>query len=385
MVAVFVLGVGIGTWVVAPPSQTGVYQPELRPITAEVAAGELVDEVTGVGTVELGLNVPVTVAAPGGMRALVTATAPEVGGSAAWCAPVVGVAGRPVFLLKGAVPLHRSLRLGDVGDDVRRVQEALTACGHSLAGDRAGTLGAGTANAVGKMYSQAGYPEARLVTDHLGFAEPTSDDSSGGVTKPALYRAEPIGDEGGEAQLAAVILPLGEVVMVPAEARVMTALPLGADATAQSAVTLGVGAPTLLMDLTASEAAALREGQDLEVSSGDWSATVTMPTLGEPITREGAPRYLVQVPLPDGVPVGVIGLEAAYRQAGTDGGVFDKVVPAAAVYTQTDGRAHVIVLEDDQERRVRVDVLADSGGYCAVEGEGLSVGDKVVLGVESDR
>jgi hypothetical protein len=72
---------------------------------------------------------------------------------------VVEVAGRPLFVLQGDVPLTRDLRPGATGGDVRRLQEALCRLGF-FAGPVSGVFDADTRDAVAALYHSAGYTAA---------------------------------------------------------------------------------------------------------------------------------------------------------------------------------------------------------------------------------
>ncbi|MEN8239110.1 MAG: peptidoglycan-binding protein [Actinomycetota bacterium] len=66
------------------------------------------------------------------------------------------VAGRPVFVLEGDLPLFRTVRLGDEGEDITQLQEALVRLGFDL-GDIDGVYGNATEDAVVAFYESRGY------------------------------------------------------------------------------------------------------------------------------------------------------------------------------------------------------------------------------------
>ncbi|MCU7823721.1 peptidoglycan-binding protein [Kitasatospora sp. DSM 101779] len=68
------------------------------------------------------------------------------------------VSGRPLFVLKGAVPAYRDLKPGASGSDVAQLQAALAELGHLRGGDAEGEYGPGTARAVTDFYRQIGHP-----------------------------------------------------------------------------------------------------------------------------------------------------------------------------------------------------------------------------------
>jgi peptidoglycan hydrolase-like protein with peptidoglycan-binding domain len=68
----------------------------------------------------------------------------------------LAVGGRPVFVLKGAVPAFRDLTLGAVGEDVRQLEEALQRLGFDP-GPVDGVYDAATAAGVTAWYEKAGW------------------------------------------------------------------------------------------------------------------------------------------------------------------------------------------------------------------------------------
>ncbi|MEV6211778.1 peptidoglycan-binding protein [Kitasatospora sp. NPDC051914] len=67
------------------------------------------------------------------------------------------VSGRPLFVLKGAVPAYRDLKPGAEGPDVAQLQAALADLGHGRGSDAEGTFGTGTARAVTDFYRKLGH------------------------------------------------------------------------------------------------------------------------------------------------------------------------------------------------------------------------------------
>lgn len=75
------------------------------------------------------------------------------------------VSGRPVFALKGTLPVYRDLRPGATGDDVAQLQQALRALGHGTGADAKGVFGAGTKAALTARYRAIGYDPLPAVAD----------------------------------------------------------------------------------------------------------------------------------------------------------------------------------------------------------------------------
>ena len=143
--------------------------PEPSVITAEVEKRVLSSTVTTRGTVRYGEPQTVTLAASslaggvaGAGSSLVTRP-PVQGTELAESAVALEVAGRPVLVLQGAVPMYRDLRPGDTGADVRQLEEALARLG-LRPGAVDGVYDAATEGAVDAWYTRAGY-EAQGPTD----------------------------------------------------------------------------------------------------------------------------------------------------------------------------------------------------------------------------
>ncbi|MEO3874402.1 peptidoglycan-binding protein [Nonomuraea sp. B12E4] len=129
-------------------------------VTAAVERRKLVSTVVLSGTLEYGSPLPVSLAGVvGGTSELQRATrAPHVGtlkeGSV-----LMEVNGRPVFALRGTVPMHRAIAPGGKGDDVKQLQRALRRLGYG--GPTSGVFDQATIAAVTRMYRKKGYEAQR--------------------------------------------------------------------------------------------------------------------------------------------------------------------------------------------------------------------------------
>lgn len=161
-----VAGLAAGAWVVgsrirsadqaaaeaAPPARSVVTVPvEERVLSSTVITRG--DVVPAVSTVVSGPS------PAGGAVGTVTGVFVGVGDSVPEGARVVEVAGRPVFVLVGAVPAYRSLRPGMVGADVRQLQEALARTGCAVG--VSGVFDEATKRCVGQLYESQGYQVIR--------------------------------------------------------------------------------------------------------------------------------------------------------------------------------------------------------------------------------
>ncbi|MCF2529514.1 peptidoglycan-binding domain-containing protein [Yinghuangia soli] len=140
--------------------------PPASVVTVPVESRTLANNVVAHGTVAFESPVPVAlsgaVAAPtgpggadGGSPQKVT-RAPAVGASVPEGAVFMEVSGRPVFVLRGSVPMYRTLGPGAKGADVKQLNEALKRIGFDpgTAGD---AFTAGTASALKRWYRARGY------------------------------------------------------------------------------------------------------------------------------------------------------------------------------------------------------------------------------------
>jgi HlyD family secretion protein len=167
----FILPVMIGTTVVLAalsgwlsvrvrsPAQisAAMAEPPAVPITAAVERRPLRATLVLEGSVKA--PPAVEVLAPPSVadgQVIVTRAAPPPGGKVTEGQRLVEVSGRPVFLLRGGVPMYRNLRPGSRGKDVAQLQAALARLGFA-SGDAEGVFGAGTEAAVRGFYHARGY------------------------------------------------------------------------------------------------------------------------------------------------------------------------------------------------------------------------------------
>lgn len=178
--AVLLAGAGVGaSLLIKSPAQAAADARAPSPdiLTSPVENRVLKDSVILRGTVTAGQSVDVTPATAGGEdggRPVVTKLPLRQGQTVAAGQVVMEVSGRPVFALKGSVPVYRDLKPGTEGDDVKQLQEALTSLGHRTGNDRAGHFGAGTKSALSAYYASIGYdplPASSDEADQISAAE----------------------------------------------------------------------------------------------------------------------------------------------------------------------------------------------------------------------
>ena len=132
--------------------------PPASLITVEVALAELAADV--ISRADVGYDEPVSLSLSGALgdreAALVVTSAPERGARLSEGDVAIEIAGRPVFLLAGAVPVYRDLRPRDRGPDVAQLEEALVRLGH-FDGEPDRLWDHATSAAVEAWYEAAGY------------------------------------------------------------------------------------------------------------------------------------------------------------------------------------------------------------------------------------
>lgn len=132
--------------------------PPASNITVEVERTELSADV--ITRADVVYDQPATLSLSGSFaeqpEALVVTQAVDEDAELAEGAMAVEVAGRPVFLLTGDIPMYRDLRPGSTGDDVFQVEEALNRLGYFTSTPDS-TWDEATGAAVAAWYNEAGY------------------------------------------------------------------------------------------------------------------------------------------------------------------------------------------------------------------------------------
>ncbi|WP_405012361.1 peptidoglycan-binding protein [Kitasatospora sp. NBC_01539] len=251
------------------------------------------------------------------------------------------VSGRPLVVLRGAVPAYRDLRPGSSGPDVAQLQAALADLGHGRGTDDEGDYGPGTAAAVTAYYRGLGRqaptagPAARqavdaarqaveadqrqidLLTAQQAAAAPVGPAEGAAVAPPeplAEARARLAEDTAALAEAQALdgpTVPAGEVVFVPALPAVVTTVnaPVGAPV-AGALLSLASGDLVVTGELPPGQAPGIRAGMAVEILSEATGTTVKgrVAEVGTPTTAPPAARV---------IPIG--GAAAAPAAGGTAG------------------------------------------------------------------
>ena len=132
--------------------------PPASLITVEVELAELVADV--IIRADVGYDEPATLGLSGALgnreSVLVVTSAPERGAELTEGSVAIEIAGQPVFVLVGPVPVYRDLRPQDRGPDVEQLEAALVRLGY-FEGDPDQLWDEATGAAVSTWYEQAGY------------------------------------------------------------------------------------------------------------------------------------------------------------------------------------------------------------------------------------
>ncbi len=161
LTAVISLGAGLGLsrFIISPAdAAANAAPPAAGPITVPVELRSLANDVVlrGDAIYEDPADVVVETGDIGG-PAVVTGAVPEVGTNLEAGAVALEVAGRPVIVLPGELPVYRTLRVGVSGPDVLQLKAALAALGLDPGDVTTSSYDSATASAVEALYARVGY------------------------------------------------------------------------------------------------------------------------------------------------------------------------------------------------------------------------------------
>jgi len=176
---VVVAAAGVGWWAgtqIKSPAQLAVEAepPEPSLITVEVARTVISNDVITRGTVRF--DEPVKVNAPSlavSDIASVVTRAPSVGDELEEGSVLFEIAGRPTFALQGELPLFRTVKPDDTGEDIEQLQTALERLGFDP-GKIDGKYSRDTEKAVKEFYESRGYepiPPTEALLDKVAIAK----------------------------------------------------------------------------------------------------------------------------------------------------------------------------------------------------------------------
>lgn len=154
-VASLVIGLLVGRFLISPANASEAPDPGL--VTVPVEFGALSNDVTLRADVGYADAVEVTLDTTDG-GSVVTGAVPELGATLNPLSIALEVEGRPVIVLPGELPAYRTLRIGVSGPDVLQLKQALVSVGIDAGDVASDRFDQATANALGQLYAQAGYP-----------------------------------------------------------------------------------------------------------------------------------------------------------------------------------------------------------------------------------
>ncbi|MEV0915361.1 peptidoglycan-binding domain-containing protein [Streptomyces sp. NPDC049967] len=442
-VAAAVLGAaGVGaSMVIKSPAQAAAEAraPKEDVLTAVVERRVLVSSVITRGQVRAGQTVNVSPQVSGGGEgatgAVITKLPVKAQDVLSSGRLLMEVSGRPVFVLRGKVPVYRDLRPGSEGDDVGQLQKALRDLGHPTAPDADGTFGVGTKTALSSFYASIGYDPLPAQDDDgegVGAAAEAvrsaeraledakdsgpaakGDGGAPGDPRKAVERAEEdlAGARADYAEVQAKsgpMLPAGETVFLESfPARVSAVQGVVGGKVSGTVMTLSSGRLAVRAYVPEYQKGLLRAGQHVEIYSEATGVsaraevtrvadTQTAPDRsdaepgagggeGDGTPAAGPVGYLVQITPDKALDAQLSGQDVRLTIEAASTGRRALVVPITAITAGADGRTVVtVVTGSGDQKRVEVRPGTSGDGYVSVEPvarAALRAGDRVVTGV----
>jgi hypothetical protein len=270
------------------------------------------------------------------------------------------VAGRPLFVFRGSVPVYRDLAPGESGTDVAQLQQGLASAGFGTGSDMLGTYGPGTAAAVAAFYQAIGY-SAVMTT---------------GKTRAGR----------------GAMVPDTEIMFIPRlPAHVVSYSNSVGQEVSGPLMTLSMGEPKISGQINPTYQGLVRRGTQVEISGGlatGNSYRGTVDSISGTVKSQGSISggdYLpAQISPAVGLPVSSIGqdVQITITSARSNGEVL--AVPEAAVFAAASGTTYVTrVTAHGGQVRVPVRIGVTGNGMVQITpvgGAALSAGDRVVTG-----
>ena len=400
----------VGAQVRSPADAAAAHRPPPASlVTVAVEQRTLTATVTAQGSVTYGVPQPialtgsVAVAEGEAVAAPLITKAPTAGRTVREGDVLLEVSGRPVFVLKGKVPMYRTLTRGSKGDDVRQLRAALRRLLPGRGVSRSGPLDGPALRAVAAWYERRGYqaaqpsPERRAELTRLREAV-TAAEAGGG---PALAAAR---TELADAERTyGITIAGGEVLFLPRLPVRLTTVTAKAGGPGTGAIGT-VADPGLVInsDVAAEDADLLKPGLPATLEAADGGTFAgTLSAIGssaapaEP-AQEDRDDDAEAPEAPSGTPIRLTpkapgklarlagqAVKITIRVGGTGHAVL--TVPVAAVYTASDGQARVSVQDGTGKvRDVPVETGLTTGGSVEITPAGtdaVQAGDRVVVGL----
>jgi membrane fusion protein, multidrug efflux system len=291
---------------------------------------------------------------PAGTQPLVTGLPARIGQELHDGSEIVEVAGRPVFVFQGAIPMYRTLSTGDSGPDVGQLQAALGRVGLSVA-DPPGQFGPGTAAALTDLFLQRGYRIADSAAPDDASASPGEGPaSSGGSAPPGAGSSKPVH----------LTLPASSIVYVPELPATVTSLRARIGAHEPSDIlSLSTGDPVVRIRVSTAEAQSVPRGAEARIVVGGHTrrgrvaGRRSIPGSGGLTALLVRPMEPLRGSIRRQVPVRIIKARTPHAAW---------VVPFSAVGTASDGSSFVELVRRGRRLRVPVRLGMTARGYVAV-------------------
>lgn len=443
--------VGVGGWFAgsqmqSPADAAAAHRaPKAGPVTAAVERRSLTASVVAQGSVEFASPQSLLLAGPVGP--------PDAGSGASGStdevvqrvtkAPVAGsevkegdvlmqVSGRPVLVLRGSVPMYRTLGPGTSGDDVEQLEQGLARLGFNSGGTN-GNYGQGDAAAVSRWYRSKGFhaqepgvadkqqlgtlevavtsaQQALLAARNPGSGSggSSSGTGTGGESGRLQLKAAQQQLDAADAALFAfqagygTKVPAGEVVFLPdLPARLDKVSVKIGDTPSGPVGTVTSSKVVVQAVVPGNDAKLLHKGMTAQVETPDGKKVEgELVALGDDVPKNdagngespagtsggGGDDASAPVPVQISIPSGELTKNAngsakvTIKVGASDGEVL--TVPIAALRTSADGQAKVQVRRGSKVVDVSVKAGLSAEGQVEVEpsGDALKEGDQVVVG-----
>ena len=381
-----VVGLAAGRFVRSPASVAAeTAPPPLTTLTAQVERRAITQTIIARGETLISGRIDLTPGAPpDGMQSVVTAVLARTRVQVHSGQVLLEVAERPMFLLRGEIPMYRDIEPGDTGRDVLQLQAALRELGWSI-WDRAGEYGGSTQSAVLNQYRRMGYEPPRAeptpVEPDESTDTATSDTEDGSAQKEAARQkvAPPL--PGGP------ILPMAECFFVPRSPLTVTGIGARTGKLVKApAISLSTSSLKVRADVNPADGEAVRVGQRVRIQdeSGELNVRGRVSKVGgQRVDESGAMSIPVTISPKSSLPARWAGqgVRVSFPTRQTSNSAL--VVPLAAVFAGVDGQTTVVRVDARGKQRVVVVTGMRGDGYVEVRpetGGSLDVGDDVLLG-----
>ncbi|MFF3468057.1 peptidoglycan-binding protein [Streptomyces sp. NPDC001984] len=443
--------VGVGGWLAgsqmqSPADAAAAHRPpKAGPVTVAVERRSLTASVVAQGSVEFASPQSLALAGPvgspdsgsegsGAGDAVVqrVTKAPAAGSEVKEGDVLMQVSGRPVLVLRGSVPMYRTLGPGASGDDVKQLEKALTRLGFNPDG-ATGTYGQSDAAAVSRWYKSKGFhaeepsfadrqqlgtleaavttaQQALLQAQDQGSGSEGSGDGTGagGEAGKLQLKAAQQQLDAANAALSAfqagygTKIPAGEVVFLPdLPARLDKVSVKIGDTPSGPVGTVTSSQVVVQAVVPGNDAKLLHKGMTAQVETPDGKKVEgELVALGDDVPKSdpgdgenpagtsggGSGDASAPVPVQISVPSGELTKNAngsakvTIKVGSSHGEVL--TVPIAALHTSADGPAKVQVRRGSTVVDVSVKAGLSAEGQVEVtpSGDALKAGDQVVIG-----